>query len=136
LFASAFIAATLFPAQSELVLVATLAAEVAPVWALIGVATIGNTLGSMTNWLIGRFFLRYKNRRWFPVKSDSLARAEKWYRKYGRWTLLLSWVPIIGDPLTLAAGVLREQLITFTLIVAFAKFARYVVVTAVALQWL
>ena len=136
LFTSAFVAATLFPAQSEVVLVATLAVGAAPVWVLVGVATIGNTLGSITNWLIGRFFIRYKDRRWFPVKSASLVRAEKWYRKYGRWSLLLSWVPIIGDPLTLAAGVLREPLFSFTLITAFAKFARYLVVTAIALELL
>ena len=135
LFFSAFIAATLFPAQSELVLVGTLAVKAAPVWVLISIATVGNTLGSATNWLIGRSFMRFKDRRWFPVKGNALIRAENWYRKYGRWTLLLSWVPFIGDPLTLAAGLMREPILSFTLIVAFAKLARYIVVAAIALQW-
>jgi len=135
LFFSAFIAATIFPAQSELVLAGMLVKNAAPVWILIGVATIGNTLGSTTNWVLGRFFTSYRDRRWFPVKGDSLVRAEVWYRKYGRWTLLLSWVPFIGDPITLAAGFLRERLLFFILIVAAAKLARYLVVAAVALQW-
>jgi membrane protein YqaA with SNARE-associated domain len=135
LFFSAFIAATLFPAQSELVLVGTLAAKVAPVWVLISVATVGNTLGSTVNWLLGRYFMRFKDRRWFPVKGGSLVRAENWYRKYGRWTLLLSWLPIVGDPLTLVAGLMREPILSFTLIVAFAKLARYLVVAAITLQW-
>lgn len=135
LFFSAFIAATIFPAQSELVLAGTLIAKAAPVWVLIGVATIGNTLGSVTNWLLGRFFVHFRDSRWFPVKGDKLTRAENWYHKYGRWTLLLSWVPFIGDPLTVAAGIMREPFYFFVLIVAFAKFARYLMVAAVALQW-
>ena len=135
LFFSAFIAATIFPAQSELVLAGMLVKNTAPAWILIGVATIGNTLGSTTNWVLGRFLTRYRDKRWFPVKGNSLTNAETWYRKYGRWTLLLSWVPFIGDPLTLAAGLLRETLLTFILIVAVAKLARYLVVAAITLQW-
>jgi len=135
LFFSAFIAATIFPAQSELILAGMLVKNVAPVWILISVATIGNTLGSTTNWILGRFFTRYRDKRWFPVKGASLTKAEAWYRKYGRWTLLLSWAPFIGDPLTLAAGLMREKLLFFILIVAFAKLARYLVVAAIALQW-
>ena len=134
LFFSAFVAATIFPAQSELVLAGMLVKNAAPAWMLISVATFGNTLGSMTNWLLGRFFTRYRDRRWFPVKGHSLDRAEAWYRKYGRWSLLLSWMPIIGDPLTLAAGLLREPLPSFILIVAIAKLARYLVVAAIALH--
>ena len=136
LFFSAFIAATIFPAQSELVLVGMLVLNAAPVWALISVATIGNTLGAATNWLIGRFFSSYRDRRWFPVKGDSLSKAEAWYRKYGRWSLLLSWVPFIGDPLTLAAGLMREPIYSFTLIVAIAKLTRYLVVAAIAIEQL
>jgi len=136
LFFSAFIAATIFPAQSELVLVGLLVTDMAPVGALICVATIGNTLGSMTNWLLGRYFSRYRDRRWYPVKGETLAKAEAWYHKYGRWTLLLSWTPIIGDPLTLAAGVMREPLLSFTLIVGVAKLVRYLVVAAITLQWI
>jgi len=135
LFFSAFIAATIFPAQSEFVLAGMLAKSAVPVWILIGVATLGNTLGSTTNWILGRFFTCYRDKPWFPVKGDPLVRAEIWYRKYGRWTLLLSWAPFIGDPLTLAAGLLREPFLSFILIVAIAKLVRYLVVAAIVLQW-
>jgi len=135
LFFSAFIAATIFPAQSEFVLAGMLTKSVVPVWILIGVATVGNTLGSATNWILGRFFNCYRDKPWFPVKGDPLAKAEIWYRKYGRWTLLLSWAPFIGDPLTLAAGLLREPFLSFILIVAIAKLTRYLVVAAIVLQW-
>ena len=136
LFLAAFIAATLLPAQSELALAALLAAGDQPVWALITAASLGNILGSLLNWALGRYFIHFQDRRWFPVKSAQLARAENWYRRYGRWSLLLSWAPIIGDPLTLIAGVLREPLPTFLLIVALAKTGRYLIVAALTLNWL
>ena len=135
LFFAALIAATIFPAQSELVLSGMLVAKTAPVWVLIAVATAGNVLGSVVNWLLGRFFIHYRDRKWFPVKEKSLAKAESWYHKYGRWSLLLCWVPFIGDPITLAAGILREPIAFFVLIVTFAKLARYLIVAAIALQW-
>jgi membrane protein YqaA with SNARE-associated domain len=70
-------------------------------------------------------------RRWFPIKQRALERAEGWYRRFGRWTLLLSWTPVVGDPLTMIAGVLREPLWSFLLIVGIAKTGRYL-----ALWWL
>lgn len=135
LFLAAFVAATLLPAQSELALAGLLAAGHKPVWLLIGVATLGNSLGSAVNWLLGRFCSRFRNRPWFPVKEKNLIRAQGWYQKYGRWSLLLSWAPLIGDPLTLAAGLLREPFPSFMAIVAAAKLARYLAVAAVALSW-
>ena len=135
LFFSAFTAATLLPAQSELVLAGLLVSGKGPIWLLLGVATLGNTLGSAVNWLLGRFFQRFRDRRWFPVKGQTLAKAEGWYHKYGRWSLLMSWAPFIGDPLTLAAGLLREPFFSFIAIVGVAKLARYLVVAGVALQW-
>jgi len=134
LFFSAFIAASIFPAQSELFLAGALAKQSAPVWAIIGAASLGNTLGSATNWLLGRFFIHYQNRRWFPIGRNKLAKAEAWYGKYGRWTLLLSWAPFVGDPITLVAGILREPFPSFIMIVALAKTARYVVVALVTMQ--
>ena len=135
LFFSAFIAATLLPAQSELVLAGLLTLGKQPVWALLAVATAGNVLGACVNWLLGRYFLYFKDRRWFPAKEESLAKAEAWYRKYGRWSLLLSWAPFIGDPLTVIAGILREPFASFCLIVLIAKLGRYLVVAGIALQW-
>ena len=135
LFLTSFLAATLLPAQSELVLAGLLTQKAAPVWLLLTVATLGNTAGSSVNWLLGRAVTRFRNRRWFPVSPAALARAEHWYRRYGRWTLLLSWAPVIGDPLTLAAGVMREPFPSFFLITLAAKLGRYLLVTAAALAW-
>lgn len=131
LFLSSFLAATLLPAQSELALAGLLSHDVAAPALLVGVATLGNTLGSLVNWLLGRWAHRLGERRWFPVKGDALRKAEAWYHRYGRWSLLLSWAPIIGDPLTLAAGLLREPLLPFLLLVGLAKLGRYL-----AIAWL
>ncbi len=127
LFAAAFLAATLLPAQSEAALALTVAAGY-PAIAAIAVASVGNVLGSVVNWILGRFIGRFRDRPWFPVSERHLVRAERWYRRFGKWSLLLSWVPIIGDPLTVVAGVLREPLPVFLLLVALAKTGRYVVV--------
>jgi len=135
LFSVAFLAATLLPAQSELLLAGLLALGEQPAWMLIVVATAGNVLGSATNWLLGRYFMHFRDRRWFPAKQATLDKAEAWYRKYGRWSLLLSWAPVIGDPLTLIAGVLSEPFISFCCIVLIAKLGRYLVVAGIALQW-
>jgi len=135
LFFAAFIAATLLPAQSELALGGLLVLGEQPAWALIAVATAGNVLGSCTNWLIGRYCMHFKDSRWFPAKGESLAKAEAWYRAYGRWSLLLSWAPVIGDPLTVIAGLLREPFTSFCYIVCIAKLGRYLVVAGIALQW-
>lgn len=128
LFAVAFAAATLLPAQSEAALAALLLSGTYPPAVLIAVASLGNILGSTVNWLLGRGIDRFRDRRWFPVNTSMLDRASRWYQRYGRWSLLLSWMPVIGDPLTLAAGVLREPLWSFLSLVTLAKVARYVVV--------
>lgn len=130
LFMVALIAATIFPLQSEALLAGLLIAGKQPVWALIAVASVGNVIGSTINWVLGRSVERFRNRRWFPIKARALDRAEGWYRKFGRWTLLLSWTPVIGDPLTMVAGVLREPLWSFLIIVSIAKTARYIVIAA------
>ena len=130
LFLSALVAATVLPMQSEAVLVGLLLADQQPVWLLVLVATAGNVLGSVVNWWLGRRIERFRERSWFPASADALDRAAAWYRRHGRWSLLLSWVPLIGDPLTVVAGVLREPLPTFLLLVTVAKAGRYLVLTA------
>lgn len=134
LFATAFLAATLLPAQSEALLVALLLADHPP-WLLVLVATAGNVLGSTVNWWLGRGIERFRERRWFPVGPAALARAQRWYARVGKWSLLLSWVPVVGDPLTLVAGVMREPLAPFLLLVTLAKLGRYVALALVALQF-
>lgn len=133
LFAVALGAASILPMQSEPLLVGLLLLAKEPVWALVAVASLGNTLGACINWLLGRGVERFRGRRWFPVPPERLARAEGWYARWGRWSLLMSWAPIVGDPLTVIAGVLREPFWTFLLLVAIAKTGRYVALTLATL---
>ncbi len=135
LFLAAFGAATLLPMQSEAVLVGMLLFDQYVASTLLAVATIGNVLGSALNWMLGRSVERFRHKRWFPVSESKLEKAQQSYLRHGRWSLLLSWVPIIGDPLTVVAGVMREPLWSFLLIVTFAKGARYLVLTAITLGW-
>lgn len=126
LFLAAFAAATLVPAQSEALLAALVLAGGQPVWLLLTVATTGNVLGSLLNWALGRFLMQHAGHRWFPVTPQRLDRAAAWYGRWGWPSLFLSWLPVIGDPLTLAAGLLREPLWRFVLVVTLAKAGRYV----------
>ncbi|MCD5989615.1 DedA family protein [Pseudomonas sp. CDFA 553] len=135
LFLAAFGAATLLPMQSEAVLVGMLLSGHYTVATLLLVATLGNVLGSLLNWVLGRSVERFRHKRWFPVSEAKLEKAQRFYLRYGRWSLLLSWVPIIGDPLTMVAGVMREPLWSFLLIVTFAKGVRYLLLTAATLGW-
>jgi membrane protein YqaA with SNARE-associated domain len=135
LFAAALIAATILPMQSEAALVALLLSGYSP-WTLLIVASTGNVLGSVINWLLGRGIERFRDRRWFPANEAALTRAQGWYRRYGKWSLLLSWAPVIGDPLTVIAGVMREPLPVFLLLVTIAKVGRYAVLTVATLGFL
>jgi membrane protein YqaA with SNARE-associated domain len=134
LFAIAFVAATILPAQSEAALVALLVAGAQDPVLLVAVASLGNTLGAVVNWALGRGVSRFSGRRWFPVTQAQLDRATRWYHRWGRWSLLLSWAPVGGDALTVAAGVLREPLWSFALLVGVAKTVRYVVLAAAAMN--
>ncbi|MGY2372970.1 YqaA family protein [Pseudomonas sp. SDO524_S393] len=135
LFVAAFGAATLLPLQSEAALVGLLLNGQYSLWLLLGVATLGNVLGSVVNGWLGRWIEHFKDRRWFPVNDKQLDKARRHYARWGHWTLLLSWVPIIGDPLTLVAGVMREPWWRFLLLVTLAKGLRYGVLAALTLQW-
>ena len=133
LFAAAFLAATILPAQSELVLVAMMLSGRYDLAMLLAVSTAGNTLGAVVNWGLGRFVERFRDRRWFPLSPEKLARATGWYARWGKWSLLLSWAPVIGDALTLAAGMLRVRLATFLVLVTLAKGGRYAVLAWIVL---
>ena len=132
LFLTAFLAATLLPLSSEAVLVALGNADGFDVVLLFTAATVGNTLGAVVNWALGRFCLHWAGRRWFPFSAEQLSRAGDRFGKYGVWSLLLAWVPIVGDPLTFAAGVLRVPFLPFVILVGIGKAARYAVVLAAA----
>ena len=135
LFVAAFGAATLLPLQSEALLVGLLLSDRYWLWGLLAVATLGNVLGSLVNWWLGRGLERFQERRWFPVSPAHMARARSHYQRWGHWSLLLSWLPVIGDPLTLIAGVMREPLGRFLLIVTLAKGVRYGVLAMITLGW-
>ena len=126
LFLASLLAATLIPAQSESLLAGLILAGGQPVAVLVAVASLGNILGSVLNWLIGRGVERFRERRWFPVSEKQLERAQQHYQRFGYWSLLLAWVPIIGDPLTLAAGIMREPLWRFLVLVSIGKIGRYI----------
>jgi len=134
LFLAAFLAATILPAQSELGLAGLLVSNSYNTMALIAVASIGNTLGAAINWGLGRGIGHFKNNKWFPASPQKLDMVSEWYRKYGRWSLLLSWVPVVGDPITVAAGLLREPFFSFLILVGIAKTVRYLIVALITLQ--
>lgn len=128
LFASAFAAATLLPGGSEVVLGLMLAARRWDPVLLVAVATAGNLAGSTVNWAIGRFLADRRKARWFPVSEAALDRAQMRFGRFGLPILLLAWVPIIGDPLTLVAGFMRVRIVPFLLLVGLGKAGRYAVI--------
>jgi membrane protein YqaA with SNARE-associated domain len=136
LFVAAFIAATVIPFQSEAIFVALQVTEVASVVTLIVVASVANTLGAFVNYAVGAHIERYREHRWFPLKPEKLERAHHWFARWGKWSLLLSWMPVV-ELTTVIAGTLRTPLWQFALLVGVAKTARYIalaVITASAVQ--
>ena len=127
LFASAVTSATLLPGTSEILMLG-LMTQGFDLWPLWLVATLGNVTGSTFNWWLGRFALRFQDRRWFPVGPDSLARAQGWYHRWGQPSLLFAWLPGVGDAFTVAAGVMRVPLLTFLIMITIAKGGRYAAV--------
>lgn len=131
LFLSALTSATILPGASEAVLAAVLATgSIAPVLA-IAVATVGNTLGSVVNWAIGRYLGHWRDHPRFPISQEKYDSYVEGYTTWGFWSLLLSWMPVIGDPITVIAGVLRTPLWVFVPLVGLAKLVRYLLVAGV-----
>jgi len=130
LLAVSFGAATLLPLSSELLLLAQVKANAGSTAGLLSAAIVGNTAGSVFNWWLGRYALHFQNRRWFPFKAQQIDRASARFQRYGTWSLLFAWVPVIGDPLTFVAGLLRVNFVIFLPLVAFGKAVRYI-----ALVW-
>jgi membrane protein YqaA with SNARE-associated domain len=136
LFITCLLAGTVLPFRSEVFLFSMFLREQFTPWLLIVVASGGSIVGAVANWFLGRAVAHFGNSTWFPVQPDRMARAGDLYIRYGRWSLLLSWLPFIGDPLTILAGVMRERLGTFLFLVGTAKVARYVALAGVSLGWL
>lgn len=129
MFVVAFGAATLLPFYSEILLITQLNAGLHPAWLWLA-ATAGNTLGAGVNWWMGMTLSRYSDRRWFPARKSDLLRAQNWFNRYGKWTLLMSWMPIGGDALTVVGGIMRIPATPFFILVAIGKGLRYVIVIA------
>lgn len=135
LFLSAFLSATLLPGSSE-ILLAGLLTQGYDSYLLWIWATVGNTLGSVVNWLLGRYLLHFQNRTWFPFKKKtSLLRSQVWFRKYGVWSLLLAWAPVVGDALTFIAGVMNVRFDLFLLLTVIGKAVRYAIILGI-MSWL
>lgn len=126
LFAATFLAATVVPFQSELVFAGLQLGGMAPLWLLITVASLGNTLGALVNYWIGARLDQPGARRWLRINEARLARARRWWQRWGVWSLLLSWAPVLGW-FTLVAGTMRTPLWQFMLLVGLAKTGRFMV---------
>jgi len=128
LFIISFLAATILPFSSELTLAGLVATSNYDNLLLLIVASLGNVLGSVINWILGFYSRKLSKKKWFPFKDEQIEKSSKWFNKFGRWSLLFSWVPIIGDPLTLAAGLLRVKFVEFLILVTIGKVSRYLVI--------
>ena len=126
LFFISFLAATIFPFSSELTLVALLNKGIYSSFLIISSASLGNILGSIFNWFLGFYLLGHIKKKWFPFKRNQIDKASKKFSKYGAWSLLFAWVPVIGDPLTFVAGILRVNFLLFLSLVAIGKISRYI----------
>ncbi|GAB4357654.1 MAG: YqaA family protein [Methylohalobius sp. ZOD2] len=134
LFFISFLAATLLPAYSEVVFAGLLAAgyDPLPLWAW---ATAGNTLGAAVNWVLGRYLLHFQGRRWFPFRTDNLGRAQRWFQRYGVWSLLMAWAPVGGDALTFIAGFMRVRFDVFFFLTGVGKGVRYAILLGL-MNWI
>ena len=120
--------ATIVPFGSEAYLTSLLILDKYNVFLLLFFASFGNILGSIFNWLCGYYSIYLIRKKWFPIKQKKIDKASLFFSKYGKWSLLLSWVPFIGDPITFVAGTLRYSFVSFLFLVSFSKISRYLVV--------
>ncbi|HET8817237.1 MAG TPA: YqaA family protein, partial [Pseudidiomarina sp.] len=130
IFLTALLAATILPVQSEILVVAA-QQQGYNLWWLWAIASAGNTLGSVVNYVLGRYLLQFQDRRWFPFKPNTLEKGHWWFERYGKWSLLLAWTPFLGDPLTFIAGMLRLSFWQFLILVFVSKAGRYAVLLGI-----
>jgi membrane protein YqaA with SNARE-associated domain len=128
LFFISFLAATILPFSSELTLAGLISTSNYDNLLLLVVASFGNVLGSVFNWSLGFYSRNLSTKKWFPFKETQIERSSKWFSKFGKWSLLFAWLPIVGDPLTFVAGLLRVRFLDFIILVAIGKVSRYLIV--------
>lgn len=134
LFALSFFVATVIPFGSEVYLASLIALNKYNIYLLLISASIGNILGSVFNWFCGYYSNYFIQKKWFPIKQQKINKASLLFSKYGKWSLLLSWVPFIGDPITFIAGTLRYSFLPFLFLVSIGKAGRYIVVYLIVLS--
>ena len=127
LFFISFLAATILPFSSELSLAGLISTSNFNNSLLLIAASLGNILGSIVNWFIGFYSRNLITKKWFPFKETQIERSSKWFSKFGKWSLLFAWLPIVGDPLTFVAGLLRVRFLDFIILVAIGKVSRYLI---------
>ena len=125
LFFISFLAATVLPFSSELTLAGLISTSNYDNLLLLVFASFGNVLGSVFNWGLGFYARNLTIKKWFPFKETQIERSSKWFSKFGKWSLLFAWLPIVGDPLTFVAGLLRVRFLDFIILVAIGKVSRY-----------
>ena len=134
LFTVAFMVATIVPFGSEAYFVTLLSMNKYNNLLLIIAASLGNVLGSVFNWVCGYYVNYFIKKPWFPLNNNMIDRGDNMFKKYGKWSLLLSWVPFIGDPITFVAGTLRYSLLPFIILVSIGKVGRYLLLY-ISLSW-
>ena len=125
LFLFSFLSATILPLSSELTLASLLSTGNYSSFLLISIASLGNVLGSVFNWFLGFYLLKHINKKWFPFTESQINQTSNWFKKFGVWSLLFAWTPVIGDPLTFVAGILRINFLLFLILVTIGKISRY-----------
>ncbi|BFM51262.1 YqaA family protein [Marinomonas sp. THO17] len=124
-FAVSFLSATVLPLGSEALLLFYAAQAQTNLGVLWFWASLGNSLGACTNWFLGAYLLKFAHHKWFPVGEEKRLLAQKYFNRYGVWSLLFTWLPILGDGIALVAGVLRTSLWYFVPLVVLGKAGRY-----------
>jgi len=134
LFGSAFMAASILPAQSELLLASLTSKGAYDVYLLVAVASLGNVLGSVLNYWIGKYLMHFQDHKYFPIKKKLLRKAEDYFHKYDAKILLFAWAPVIGDPLTIIAGAFKTKMWVFLVLVTIGKSIRYSIIALFVLM--
>jgi membrane protein YqaA with SNARE-associated domain len=120
--------ATIIPFGSEVYFITLLGLDKYNHFFLFLVASVGNVLGSLFNWVCGFYINFFIKKSWFPINNKIIDRGNKLFKKYGKWSLLISWFPLIGDPITFTAGTLRYPIIPFLVLVSIGKVGRYLLI--------
>jgi len=128
IFFLSFFAATIIPFSSEVGLVSYMALGKFNNELLLIFASLGNILGSCINYILGLFIINFKTKSWFPFKDNQIIKATDWFNRFGVYSLFFAFLPIVGDPLTLVAGIFRVSFLKFIIFISLGKILRYLLI--------